>query len=119
MEQISVKQRLKAIIAVEPSPLLKQAAWIEENDIWLERSALIALQILKRLRELAMTQKQLADLIGVSAQYINKVAQGRENLSLQTIGKIEKALGIILIDIPVYETCQEVNRTVCPDSGKL
>ena len=47
-----------------------------------------------------MTQKKLAEIVGVSPQYINKVVKGRENLTLETIVKMEKALGIALIEIP-------------------
>ncbi len=41
--------------------------------------------------------------MGVTPQYINKVVKGRENLSLETISKIEKALEISLVEVPEYE----------------
>ncbi len=41
-----------------------------------------------------------------SAQYINKVVKGGENLGLETICKIEKALGINLISVPQFESNQ-------------
>ena len=51
-----------------------------------------------------MSQKKLADKMGVSPQYINKVVKGKENLTLETITKIEQILGIILINVPSSET---------------
>lgn len=110
MEYTEVKQRLNGFISNEPSPLLRQAEWIKENEDWLEKSALIALKILKRLRETSMSQKQLAEEVGVSPQYINKVVKGKENLSLQTICMIEKALGINLMEVPGFEKFQEVKE---------
>jgi transcriptional regulator with XRE-family HTH domain len=44
-----------------------------------------------------MTQKQLAELIGVSPQFISKILKGQENLTLETISKIETALGIAIL----------------------
>ncbi|OFX81522.1 MAG: hypothetical protein A2W86_08230 [Bacteroidetes bacterium GWD2_45_23] len=35
----------------------------------------------------------------VSPQYVSKIIKGRENLSLETIWKIEEALGITLISV--------------------
>ncbi len=51
-----------------------------------------------------MSQKDLADRIDVSPQYINKIVKGKENLSLVTICKIERVLGVTLIEIPAYES---------------
>jgi len=41
--------------------------------------------------------------MGVTPQYINKIVKGKENLTLETIAKIEKALGITLIEVPSFE----------------
>ena len=35
----------------------------------------------------------------VSPQYVSKIVKGKENLSLETIWKIEEALGITLISV--------------------
>ena len=55
------------------------------NDIWLKHSQHIALIMLDKMDELKMTQKH---------QYVSKVLKGQENLSLETLAKIERALGI-------------------------
>ena len=43
---------------------------------------------------LGLTQKQLAELMGCSQQYVSKVLKGQENLSLETMSKIEDCLHI-------------------------
>lgn len=53
--------------------------------------------MLDRMEELGMSQKQLAEKMNCSPQYISKVLRGRENLSLETLTKIENALEISLI----------------------
>ena len=53
--------------------------------------------MLDRMEELEMNQKQLAEKMNCSRQYISKVLKGRENLSLETLAKIENALGISII----------------------
>ena len=49
------------------------------------------------MEELGMSQKQLAEKMNCSPQYISKVLRGRENLSLETLTKIENALEISII----------------------
>ena len=55
------------------------------------------LLMLDRMEELGMSQKQLAEKMNCSPQYISKVLRGRENLSLETLTKIENALEISII----------------------
>ena len=74
------------------------------NREWTQLSFRIALRILQEMRRQkpvnGMSQKKLADEMGVSPQYINKLVKGKENLSLETIAKIESVLGISLLEIP-------------------
>lgn len=102
------KEKLKKFISQEPSKWIEQADFYESNKEWLDKSALIAIKILSTLRSQSFTQKELAESIGVSPQYINKVVKGYENLSLETICKIERALGITLIAVPAYEASQVI-----------
>ena len=55
------------------------------------------MQMLDRMEALGINQNQLADKMGCSRQYISKVLKGRENLSLETLYKIEKALDISIL----------------------
>ncbi len=47
-----------------------------------------------------MTKKKLAEKMGVTPKYISKVVKGKENLTLETISKIEGVLGIRLVEVP-------------------
>lgn len=106
MTNSNVRDRMNKIISDESAKWLDRAKWYEENEEWLDKSARIAIKILHELRTKKITQKELADAIGVTAQYINKVVKGGENLGLETICKIEKALGINLISVPQFESNQ-------------
>lgn len=74
-------------------------AYRKANRAWLRKSAKIAIKIGRALREKGLSQKNLAELLEVSPQQVNKILKGRENLKLETITKIESALGIELISI--------------------
>ena len=77
----------------------KQVEYRRTNKDWLKKSAKIAIKVLRVLREKKITQVQLAELLAVSPQHINKILKGRENLTLETIGKLESALDIELVTI--------------------
>ena len=92
---------IESIASAQLSGWGKDAAWRNENRDWLKKSFQIAVKILREIRRQksinGMTQKSLAEAIGVTPQYINKVVKGQENLTLSTISKIETVLGISLI----------------------
>lgn len=94
------KQKLADFAAQKTSQWLKNAQHRRENKKWLAYSFQIAIKILAAIDETpGMTQKQLAELIGVSPQYISKILKGQENLTLETISKLEAALDIQLLKI--------------------
>jgi len=70
-----------------------------ENRSWLKHSQKIALKVLATLKEQGLSQKDLAERMQVSPQIINRWVKGQENFTLETIGKIEKALGIQIFTI--------------------
>lgn len=53
--------------------------------------------MLDKMEEMHMTQKQLAEQMGCSQQYVSKVLKGCENLSLETMAKIEDCLHICIL----------------------
>ena len=53
--------------------------------------------MLEKMDELGLTQKQLAEQMGCSQQYVSKVLKGQENLSLETMSKIEACLNISIL----------------------
>ena len=68
-----------------------------ENRDWLALSAKFALSLRRILRTEKMTQKELAARMGVSCAQVTKLLSGKENIGLQTIAKVEKALGCSLV----------------------
>ncbi|MBK7711370.1 MAG: helix-turn-helix transcriptional regulator [Bacteroidales bacterium] len=98
--------RLK-LISENPSSWLADAEYYETNKDWLDKSALIAVKVLSALRSQSLSQKELADIIGVSPQYVNKVLKGRKSLTRHNC-KIEKSLGISLIAVPTFQSSQVI-----------
>ena len=58
----------------------------------------IAMKIKRTLKVKGMTQAQLAETMGMDCAVISRYLSGKVNLELKTIVKIEKALGINIID---------------------
>lgn len=92
-----MNKKFDKLVEKGPSKLLETIAWREANEEWLEESFRIAMLILKALREKEMSQKDLADKMNVSPQYISKIVKGSENLTLDTICKIERILKINIL----------------------
>lgn len=80
-----------------PSNWREKTEWRRENRDWIRHSQEIALAMLNKMDELKMSQTALAKQLGCSQQYVSKLLKGGENLSLETISKIEKALSITII----------------------
>lgn len=69
----------------------------QDNKDWVKYSQQIATTMSKRMAELSLTQQMLAERMNCTQQYISKVLKGKKNMSLETICKIENALGIEII----------------------
>lgn len=78
------------------------------NREWLKLSQEIALNIHHYLRTTGLTQKELADKMNVSPAYIGKLLKGGENLTLETICKLQHTIGENLI----YIARPYINRTI-------
>lgn len=100
MNTDDLKNRLDNAVSSRPSRWMEKALRDEANEAWLDRSAEIALRILSTLQAKNMSQKELAAIIGVSPQQINKIVKGNVNLTLETISKLEAALDIQLMAVP-------------------
>ncbi|MEI6595881.1 MAG: helix-turn-helix transcriptional regulator, partial [Bacteroidota bacterium] len=68
------------------------------------------------LRAKNISQKELAEKIGVSPQHVNKIVKGRETLTLETISKLEVALEISLLMAPslANDTELEIGQPYMP-----
>ena len=71
-------------------------SWRIANRQWIHASQDIAFDILEKLDDLGWTQKDLADKMGVSPPYINKIVKGSENFTLESLVKLQA-----ILDIPI------------------
>ena len=94
---MKLNEKLEKLSSKEPSGWLEKAEWRRQNRSWLKKSAQIAFKVLQELRRQQITQRELAERLGVSAQQVNKIVKGQENLTLDTLDKLERALNIPLL----------------------
>lgn len=83
---------------------INAAEWRQKNEYWLRVSQDIAIKILGYLRSKNMSQKDLAALLDFSPQHVSKILKGKENFTIESICRIEKALQVKLIDTTVFQT---------------
>lgn len=76
-----------------------EVAFRKENKEWLRKSGKIALAIRRELRVQGMSQQDLAAKMALSPQYVGRILKGRENLTLDTISKLEAAVGKQLVTV--------------------
>lgn len=64
--------------------------------------------VLDYMDKVEMNQKELAEAMNVTPQYISKILKGNQNLSLETISKLEEILDINILIIQNFNTIQPV-----------
>jgi transcriptional regulator with XRE-family HTH domain len=92
-------EKLQSIVKPDPGSWKKEAQWRHENKTWIRKSQKIAFKILRTLRDQKKTQKDLAAMMNVSPQQVNKWVKGKENFTLETLSRIEEALKIDLLAV--------------------
>ena len=95
----STIEKLNAHKSSTPSKWREEAQYRVENRAWLKHSQMIAMRVLDEMENKGLTQKEFAQRVGCSQQYISRILKGKENLSLETISKIEAALGASILEI--------------------
>jgi ribosome-binding protein aMBF1 (putative translation factor) len=95
----STIERLNAHKSSTPSKWREEAQYRVENRAWLRHSQMIAMRVLDEMENKGLTQKEFAQRVGCSQQYISRILKGKENLSIETISKIEAALGVSILEI--------------------
>ena len=88
---------IKAHQSETPSKWREEAEWRRDNWSWLQHSQKIAVKVLLQMKQKGLTQKALAERMDCTQQYVSKILKGKENMSLDTLSKLEDALGISLI----------------------
>jgi len=117
-----IKEKLKKYDSGHRSNWINELCELKENENWLNMSSMIAIRILRVLDFKNLTQKDLAETLGISAQGVSKILQGNENLSLETICKLESALGVKLLQLPDYNAqtsfqSQEYSNLAAPTTS--
>jgi plasmid maintenance system antidote protein VapI len=96
-------KRLKEVARPASAEELKDAEYRKQNYGWLQKSALIALDIHTYLRKNNISKQEFAKMLDVTPAQVTKLLSGKENLGLKTISKIESVLQMDLVAIPNYE----------------
>lgn len=73
------------------------AHYLQDNWAWLKYSYAIAIKVRSRMRELGITQKELAAKLECSQQHVSALLGGKANMTLETLAKLEQALSFDLI----------------------
>ena len=107
-KDMSNLEKLTAIAVSRPKAISEKANWRRANRNWLRMSQEIALCVHYYLRKKGMTQKRLADAMNVSPTYIGKLLKGNENLTLETICKIQEAIGAEIASVSRPYECTGV-----------
>lgn len=99
MKNKELSNKLEALVSKTPSKWIEESNKRFENAEGLKYSQQVAVRILRTLRDKKLSQKDLANLLDVTPQTVNKWVKGSENFGIFTIAKIEKALEIKLMHI--------------------
>lgn len=92
-----IMNNLRKHQSTTPSKWREKAEWRQENKSWLRHSQHIAMMMLDKMEELGLTQREVAERMGCSQQYVSRILKGHENLSIETMCKIEKALDLAIL----------------------
>ena len=100
------RDRLQAISTKDgaDSKWKQIAKWNRKHKDALDDFVVIAGHIRKTLNEKEWTQTELAEKMDVTPQALTRIMKGRQNLSLQTIRKIEQVLDVRLITVHKTKT---------------
>ncbi|GAP72654.1 helix-turn-helix domain-containing protein [Candidatus Symbiothrix dinenymphae] len=93
-----VIKKLEQHASLTPSGWREVAEHRQTNKTWMRYSQYIAMLMMDKMEDLGLTQTALAAQMNVSQQYISKVLKGRENLSIETLAKIEDILHIGVLE---------------------
>jgi len=68
----------------------------EDPDLLLRK---IGMRILKRRKELGLTQQELADRLGIATTNIPHLEHGEQNLTIRTLAKLADALDMTVAEL--------------------
>lgn len=59
----------------------------------------IGLRILKRRQDLGLSQKEIAERLGIASAYVSRIEHGEQNLTVRTLVKIAEALDTTAVEL--------------------
>ncbi len=89
----------------------KIAKWNRDHAESIDDFIRIAVHIAQALKAKSSNQTILAEQLGVTPQALTRIMKGRQNLSLQTIRKIEKVLDISLVTVHHHTSGVETSQS--------
>lgn len=104
-------ENFQKLVSNEKSGWLDKFLHYKANKKWLDYSSKVAVNVLEALKTRGMSQRELAEKMKVSAQQINKIVKGQQNLTFETVGKLEIALGITLMEIVDFKFASEIKTS--------
>ena len=116
-----IRKKIEGIAVDDKDGWLEKAKYRRDNRSWLRKSQRIAVRILSVLNEKGMQQKELAEAMDVSPQQVSKIVKGKQNLTLETITKLEAVLGVTLLEVPKrqFEMKVEATKSSKANFGKI
>lgn len=108
------KKNIQNLTSIKAS-FWKQKAEERKMRPWLkEYSSKIARRIIAIIHEgdKELNQTKLAETLNVSRQQVSKILKGQENLTLESIYKLSKALDCELISFPPYRYNQKYDYEI-------
>ncbi|MCQ2247363.1 MAG: helix-turn-helix domain-containing protein, partial [Bacteroidaceae bacterium] len=112
------RQRLDEVAKPRPKENERRSMERAENREWMRMSQDIALGIHRYLRLSNMTQREFAERMGVSPAYVGKLLKGLENLTLETIWKIQELIGVSFFSFPFrYSEVSDASPVCVAEDG--
>lgn len=105
------KENFSKLISQEKSNTLENLRDRKKNRAMLRESQSIAFKVLLRLEELRWTQRKLAEKLEVTPQQVTKIISGKENLTLETLVKLQSILEIPLLVSYIENAVDEMMQT--------
>lgn len=122
-------EKLQKLSAGKNPKIIEDIKYRNANRVWLKNSKKIALEILLKLDELQWSQKDLAEKLGVSPQYINKLLKGNEKFGFEILSQIEETMELCVFSVNIMKnklrntnsTVYIVHKTetIAPKKGKI
>lgn len=91
------KEKFLKLVSAEETDTVRKNQQRIRSRAMLRESQQVAMKVIVRLEELGWTQRDLAAQMEVSPQQVNKIISGKENMTLETLVKLQEILNIPIL----------------------